>query len=102
MRFASILLLGGASLARALSCNGRAELCDRKYSNITMVGTHDSAFVGILPTDNQLKSVKEQLAQGVRYLQACGIYDNIFSDIGQCKAADEAPHGRIEPAFATG
>lgn len=70
MRFASSLLLGSASLARGLSCNGRAELCDRKYSNITMVGTHDSAFVGFLPTDNQLDSVDKQLGQGVRYLQA--------------------------------
>jgi 2-polyprenyl-6-methoxyphenol hydroxylase-like FAD-dependent oxidoreductase len=23
---------------------------------------------------------------GVRYLQACGIYDKIFSEIGQCKS----------------
>lgn len=70
MRFTSSLLLGGASLAQGLSCNGRAELCDRKYSNITMVGTHDSPFVGFLPADNQHESVEEQLGQGVRYLQA--------------------------------
>lgn len=70
MRFASSLLLGGASLALGLSCNGRAELCDRKYSNITMVGAHDSPFVGFLLADNQHESVEGQLNQGLRYLQA--------------------------------
>ena len=51
-------------------CNGYAELCNRQYSNISFVGTHDSAFVGILPTDNQDISVSAQLSAGVRFLQA--------------------------------
>lgn len=63
----------GAFLARvavALVCNGHSELCDRKYSNITFLGSHDSAFVGTQVADNQETSVTDQLAQGVRFLQA--------------------------------
>ncbi|KAJ5051454.1 uncharacterized protein L3040_001231 [Drepanopeziza brunnea f. sp. 'multigermtubi'] len=54
----------------AKSCNGHTELCSRKYSNITQIGTHDSAFVGVLPTDNQFLSVTSQLDGGIRFLQA--------------------------------
>ncbi|KIN06468.1 hypothetical protein OIDMADRAFT_38748 [Oidiodendron maius Zn] len=50
-------------------CNGNAALCSRSYSNVTQVGAHDSAFVGILPTDNQLESVSDQLDAGIRFLQ---------------------------------
>jgi hypothetical protein len=55
---------------RDLSCNGSPALCDRIYSNITFIGTHDSAFVGSLPTQNQIKSVTDQLNSGIRFLQA--------------------------------
>ena len=51
-------------------CNGTPALCNRKYSNITFLGTHDSAFVGPLPTQNQIKSVSDQLNSGIRFLQA--------------------------------
>jgi hypothetical protein len=51
-------------------CNGYAELCNRQYSNISFVGTHDSAFVGPLPTENQDDPVSAQLSAGVRFLQA--------------------------------
>ncbi|KAL5324545.1 hypothetical protein ACEPPN_009091 [Leptodophora sp. 'Broadleaf-Isolate-01'] len=64
---ASFLLLGSAVAA---TCNGHSELCSRKYSNVTQIGAHDSAFVGILPTDNQFLSVTSQLDGGIRYLQA--------------------------------
>ncbi|KAF8851914.1 PLC-like phosphodiesterase [Acephala macrosclerotiorum] len=62
----SFLLWGFA----AAQCNGNTALCSRKYSNVTQIGTHDSAFVGILPTDNQLLSVTDQLDAGIRFLQA--------------------------------
>ncbi|KAF5559548.1 plc-like phosphodiesterase TIM beta alpha-barrel domain-containing protein [Fusarium napiforme] len=52
------------------ACNGHDELCGRKYSNITFIGTHNSAFVGELPFNNQYISVSEQLNFGVRFLQA--------------------------------
>ncbi|KAF5659502.1 hypothetical protein FHETE_9394 [Fusarium heterosporum] len=52
------------------ACNGYDELCKRKYSDITFIGTHNSAFVGKLPVHNQYISVSEQLDLGVRFLQA--------------------------------
>lgn len=52
------------------ACNGEDALCDRLYSNVTFVGSHDSAFVGELLADNQLVSVADQLSLGVRFLQA--------------------------------
>ena len=52
-----------------IACNGNEALCSRKYSNVTQIGTHDSAFVGILPTDNQFDSVSSQLNAGIRFLQ---------------------------------
>ncbi|TID15860.1 hypothetical protein E6O75_ATG08918 [Venturia nashicola] len=55
---------------RADTCNGNAALCDRKYSEVTFIGTHDSAFVGLLPTQNQIKSITDQLDGGIRYLQS--------------------------------
>jgi len=54
----------------ASQCNGNTALCSRKYSNVTQIGTHDSAFVGNLPTDNQHLSVTDQLDKGIRFLQA--------------------------------
>lgn len=54
----------------ATPCNGNEALCSRKYSNVTQIGTHDSAFVGDLPTDNQDLSVTDQLNAGIRFLQA--------------------------------
>lgn len=56
-------------LPRATVCNGRAELCSRKYSDVTFVGAHDSPFVGDLLTQNQNIAVTDQLDLGVRYLQ---------------------------------
>jgi hypothetical protein len=50
-------------------CNGSPDLCGRKYSNVTFIGTHDSAFVGKLPTQNQNKAIGDQLAAGIRFLQ---------------------------------
>lgn len=46
------------------------ELCNRGFSNITQIASHDSAFMGILPMDNQNIEVSAQLDSGVRFLQA--------------------------------
>ncbi|KAF2422109.1 PLC-like phosphodiesterase [Tothia fuscella] len=51
-------------------CNGYPQLCTRKYSEITFVGTHDSAFIGPLPSQNQEKSLTDQLNAGIRFLQS--------------------------------
>ena len=66
-----------------VGCNGHVELCDRKYSNITQIATHDSAFVGILPTDDQEVDVTAQLDAGVRFLQA-QTHRNIFGTLSLC------------------
>lgn len=78
MRFLAIVaaLAGAAAAASALPnasderlCNGHAELCDRSYSNVTFVGSHNTAFVGIGVADNQGVSVEQQLAMGVRLFE---------------------------------
>lgn len=65
----TLLLLPAAAHA-ATTCNGYAALCPKLYSNTTFIGSHDSAFDGILPVDNQFDSVADQLSLGVRFLQA--------------------------------
>jgi hypothetical protein len=58
-----------ASLALA-ACNGHDELCEFRYSEVTFVGAHNSAFDGNLLVHNQFVSVTRQLDLGVRFLQA--------------------------------
>jgi hypothetical protein len=68
-RWTSLALLAGTATA-ATACNGNAALCDRRYSNVTHVGAHDSAFVGSFVTDNQYTDASTVLDLGVRFLQA--------------------------------
>ena len=65
-----VLCLSPLSAYAQALCNGHAELCSRQYSNITQVGSHDSAFVGTMPTDNQDINITAQLNAGIRFLQA--------------------------------
>ncbi|KAL2259303.1 hypothetical protein VTK26DRAFT_7070 [Humicola hyalothermophila] len=52
-------------------CNNYPELCERKYSNITQVGAHNSPFVRAgSAASNQQFPVTDQLNDGVRFLQA--------------------------------
>jgi hypothetical protein len=62
--------LSALAAPTGVPCNEQLSFCDRKYSNVTFIGTHDSAFVGSLPTQNQDKSVTDQLNAGIRFLQA--------------------------------
>lgn len=66
----SLLALLVQETVAATTCNGNAALCDKLYSNVTFIGSHDSAFDGTLPVDNQYDSVADQLSIGVRFLQA--------------------------------
>ncbi|KAM4065511.1 PI-PLC X domain-containing protein 1 [Hirsutella rhossiliensis] len=74
MHLSSLLRLSGLVLSwagtAAAACNGHDKLCGRRYSEVTMIGTHNSAFVGDSPFDNQFVTVTEQLDSGVRFLQA--------------------------------
>ncbi|KAL2115645.1 hypothetical protein VTJ04DRAFT_9900 [Mycothermus thermophilus] len=52
-------------------CNGYPELCERKFSNVTQVGCHNSPFAraGSVAANQELP-VTDQLNDGVRFLQA--------------------------------
>ncbi|KAK4669236.1 uncharacterized protein QC763_201170 [Podospora pseudopauciseta] len=51
-------------------CNNYPELCERKYSNITEVGCHNSPFVRAgSAAANQQYNVTDQLNDGIRFLQ---------------------------------
>jgi hypothetical protein len=67
MWLAAVLL---GCIGVVVACNGNDALCDRSFSNVTFVGSHNSAFVGPLPQYNQYISVTKQLDMGVRFLQA--------------------------------
>ncbi|TEB26200.1 PLC-like phosphodiesterase [Coprinellus micaceus] len=54
-------------------CNGRSELCDRKYGNVTFLGAHDSFAHSPNPfalSRTQEVPLTEQLNLGARLLQA--------------------------------
>ncbi len=56
---------------RASVCNGDSSLCARLYSNVTFIGAHDSyAIDNASIAANQNVSIAQQLADGVRMLQA--------------------------------
>ncbi|TIC69910.1 PLC-like phosphodiesterase [Wallemia mellicola] len=68
---AALMILSTAIAATIEStCNGHAELCERKYSNVTFIGAHDSAFIGNSPMTNQDWNVTSQLNHGTRLLQS--------------------------------
>ncbi|CAJ2503232.1 Uu.00g106260.m01.CDS01 [Anthostomella pinea] len=71
MRTAIISVLALAAGSFALDCNGNSALCDRAYSHVTFVGSHNAPFhVDIPGFPNQHTNVTAQLNQGVRFLQA--------------------------------
>lgn len=83
------ILMTSAAAAAAVAprfetCNGRSELCSRRYSNITFVGAHNSPFHGDTLSDNQNIPLPEQLSLGVRFLQGQTHNDGIFGTIRLC------------------
>ena len=69
-KFVCLLIIALPRIAAQAACNGSPALCDRIFSNVSQIGSHDSAFVGLLPQDNQDLSVTAQLNAGIRFLQA--------------------------------
>jgi len=73
LSFSSLLLLALSSAgpaAAATVCNGYAEYCDRLYSNVTVVGAHNSYTASNTNlAANQDYGVVQQLTDGVRLLQ---------------------------------
>jgi hypothetical protein len=77
-------------------CNGWVEFCERKYSNITYVGAHNSPFVRPGNTaSNQELDVTTQLNDGIRFLQAQIQWPNNSSVPhfchGSCDVLDAGP-----------
>ena len=66
-----------------IGCNGRQEFCNRKYSNISHIATHDSSFIGVLPMENQNVDIPTQLDAGIRFLQA-QTHRNVFGKLSLC------------------
>jgi hypothetical protein len=73
LSFTSSVLGLTIPMKRAQLCNGHAELCERKYGNVTFLGSHDSfAFSGnpFALARTQEVEIDAQLTLGVRMLQA--------------------------------
>ncbi|MCJ1390804.1 hypothetical protein MMC18_003665 [Xylographa bjoerkii] len=88
-------------VAAQTACNGSPALCDRIFSNVSQIGTHDSAFVGLLPQDNQDLSVTAQLDAGIRFLQAQSHVDP-FGTLSLCHTSCfEEDAGPVESYLAT-
>lgn len=64
-----ILFIAAVAAQTTTKCNGHAEYCNRRYSNVSLIGAHDSPFVGPLPQQNQNLEVTAQLTFGIRFLQ---------------------------------
>ena len=96
----SLLLFSPFTLAQT-ACNGYSDLCGRIWSNVSEVGSHDSAFVGTLPTDNQAVSVTDQLNAGIRFLQAQSHVDP-FGTLSLCHTSCyELDAGSVESYLTT-
>ncbi|GAA6004902.1 hypothetical protein JCM11491_002273 [Sporobolomyces phaffii] len=66
-----------AAQTSSTACNGHAEFCDRKYSNVSIIGAHNSYGVsaGSIAA-NQNYTVETQLNNGIRMLQVQGHMNN--------------------------
>ncbi|KAI0246079.1 PLC-like phosphodiesterase [Lactifluus subvellereus] len=67
------LVSGAVAQGQTTACNGRAELCNRSYGNVTFAGAHDSFAFSRNPlilARNQEVDVPTQLRLGIRLLQA--------------------------------
>ncbi|KAI1308288.1 PLC-like phosphodiesterase [Xylaria venustula] len=80
MRSTTLPVLALAAGAAA-DCNGNAAYCDKLYSEVTFLGSHNSGFVGYGPSDNQLTSVTDQLNEGIRFLTTqTHLKDNVIEN----------------------
>ncbi|RYP51940.1 hypothetical protein DL768_002816 [Monosporascus sp. mg162] len=61
----SLLVLVAA--ASAQNCNGFAELCSRRYSEVSFLAAHNAAFVGDTAFHNQFEYPEAHFDRGVRY-----------------------------------
>ncbi|RYP29597.1 hypothetical protein DL767_006649 [Monosporascus sp. MG133] len=60
-------LLALVTAASAQNCNGFAELCNRRYSEVSFIAAHNAAFVGDTAFHNQFEYPEAHFDRGVRY-----------------------------------
>lgn len=82
-------------------CNNYPEFCNRKYSNITMVGAHNSPFVKANnAAANQELGVFAQLNDGIRMLQGQTHYNATTKVVSYCHTScDILNSGTAESYF---
>ena len=71
-------------LDTSVGCNGREEYCNRRYDNISQIGTHGSPFWGVTPAHNQNLGIRMQLDAGIRFLQAQTHKSPIYGQMKTC------------------
>ncbi|KAJ8088934.1 hypothetical protein PM082_014181 [Marasmius tenuissimus] len=73
LSIASLALGSALSKKRATVCNGRAELCNRGYGEVTFLGAHNSfaasQSIFALARNQELNVVAQLNNFGVRFLQ---------------------------------
>jgi hypothetical protein len=65
----------GAPVKKSMACNGRPEYCQRKFSEVTFMGAHDSFATSTNPfalSRDRRISLSDQLSMGIRLLQGQG------------------------------
>lgn len=90
--FVVLLLLKTSIFAAAvideeLKCNGYKELCNRPYSNVTMLITHDSYAHGQSVAATQNKDIIEQLNDGIRALKLSPVHVEHDDAVHLCHTA---------------
>lgn len=84
-------------------CNNYVEFCDRKYSNITEVGCHNSPFVRPgNSASNQALDVTTQLNDGVRFLQAQIQWPTNGTEPHFCHSSCDILDGKFPGSFTRG
>jgi hypothetical protein len=76
----AVVLTGGARNVRAgtiMTCNGYAQLCDRRLDEVVFAGTHNSMSAADSPgwlISNQDRAIDEQLRAGIRLFKISAHY----------------------------
>lgn len=82
------------------ACNQHEEYCDRRYSDITFMGSHDSPFVGMDLLENQEISVSAQMDMGIRFLQS-QTHNDDDDTLSMCHTSCELKHAGSVTSYLT-
>jgi hypothetical protein len=75
-------------------CNGSSAACDRRYDHVTFAATHNSfARFGQFSRPNQLRTIPERLAMGIRGLML-DVY-RAYGELRLCHEECDSPSGYI-------